>query len=110
MLQNGIIVFFVFGAFFRAAKEYQQNGFAWGGIGLLAFYIPSFVVPFVGVMLLTLFGADVRTAAGSLSLIGILGFVAGVASVIMVYNKLMDRAIAAQILNDERMSVRPDAE
>ena len=47
MLGNLIIAAILFGAFYRAAGEYNKNGFAWGFIGLAAF---ALVVPIMFVI------------------------------------------------------------
>jgi hypothetical protein len=104
MLGNAIIIFFVFGAYFRAAREYGKNGFAWGGIGLLAYYLPSFAIPAVAVLILGMFHVGDSVAIGSLSIAGLAGIAGSIAAVVVVYNKLMERAIDQQAALDARTS------
>jgi hypothetical protein len=79
---------FVFAAFFRAARECAKSGLAWGLIGLASFFIPYFAIPIFVAILIAI--AGVGGAASVMS--GLIGFAAAVATVIWVYNKLMDRA------------------
>jgi hypothetical protein len=104
MILNIIIFIVVFGAFFRAAREYGKNGFAWGFIGVAAFFVPDFLIPIVVAMILVLFGVGGEVAVGSIAITGLVGFVAAIGIVVMVYNKLMDRAIAQQAAIDARSS------
>jgi hypothetical protein len=100
VIGNAIIAFFVFGAFFRAAQQYNKNGVEWGAIGLASFFIPNFLIPFLAAILLTSIGAGRVDVAGWLSISAFIGFGAGVAIVIWVYNKLMERAIDGQAVLD----------
>jgi hypothetical protein len=100
MLSNFIIGFFVFAAFFRAAREYGKNGVAWGLIGLVSFFTVLFTATFFVATLLTLVGAG----NASLLISGLIGFVAAVATAMWVCNKLMERAIDKQAAIDSQAS------
>jgi hypothetical protein len=100
MLGNAIIAFIVFGAFMRAGQEYGKNGAAWGAIGVASFFVPSFIIPILVTLVLTLGGASRDAAVGAFTLTGLLGFAGGVLTAIWSYNKLMDRAIDAQAAKD----------
>jgi hypothetical protein len=102
MLGDVIIAFIVGGAFLRAGREYGNNGVAWGAIGLVSFFAPMFVIPFLVSFILALSGASRDIALGSFSLTGLLGFAAGIGAAVWTYNKLMERAIEAQAAKDAR--------
>ena len=98
MIGNFIIAFIVFGAFFRAAKEYNQSGFTWGAIGVTSYFVPNWII---------LFGVALAAGPGNggvLSLASIAGFVLSIVFVVWMYNKLMDRAIEAQAALDAQVS------
>lgn len=98
MIGNLIIAFIVFGAFFRAAKEYNQSGIKWGGIGVASFFVPNWIILFV----VTLAAGPAN--GGVLSLASLSGLVLSIVFVVWVYNKLMDRAIEAQAAYDAQVS------
>ena len=104
MLGNLIIAAILFGAFYRAAGEYNKNGFAWGLIGLAAFFVPYYVFTLVIVILLATVGAGNASIGGWFPLSALLGFVASVAIVVWTYNKLMDMAINEQAARDAQTS------
>jgi hypothetical protein len=103
---NLIITIIVFGAFFRAAREYSKNGVAWGLIGVAAYFIPQYVVLFaVGAIV---YATSDPTSSGSEFTIPLLaGFAAGVLCVIWTYNKLMERAIDEQAALAAKASAVP---
>ena len=105
MLGEIFIIAAIFGAFFRAAREYGANGFLWGGVGLASFYGTFFLV---SVAVGLAFGAV--SVLGMMALAPVAGFVAGVAAVIFAYNKLMDRAIQAQAMRDDAASSASSAQ
>jgi hypothetical protein len=104
MLGDLIIAAILFGAFYRAAGEYNKNGFAWGFIGLAAFFVPNYVFTLVIVILMATVGARNTSIGGWLPLSALLGFVASVTIVVWTYNKLMDRAINEQAARDAQAS------
>jgi len=104
MLGNLIIAAILFGAFYRAAGEYNKNGFAWGLIGLAAFFVPNYVFALVIVILVSTVGAGNASIGGWFSLSALLGFLASVAIVVWAYNKLMDVAINEQAAKDAQAS------
>jgi hypothetical protein len=101
---NLIIAAILFGAFYRAAREYNKNGFAWGFIGLAAFFAPNYVFTLVIVILLATLGSGNASIGGWFPLSALLGFVASVAIVVWTYNKLMDMAIKELAARDAQDS------
>jgi hypothetical protein len=109
MIADSIIACFVFVAFFRAAGEYQKNGVAWGFIGLASFFVPNFVIPFAVAVALSLAGAG-RAVLMGFTVAGLAGFVAGLVTVVWVYNKLMERAIEEQAARDAQSLAPADSQ
>lgn len=108
MIGDIIIACFICAAYFRAAKEYGKNGLAWALVGLASFFIPYFAIPICAAILLVLVGAG-HAAVMGVSIAGLVGFVAAVATVVWVYNKLMERAIDAQAALDSQASASRQA-
>jgi len=98
VIGNFIIAFIVFGAFFRAAKEYNHSGFQWGAIGVASYFVPNWIILFVVTI------AAGPGNGGVLSLASLAGFVLSIVFVVWMYNKLMDRAIEAQAALDSQVS------
>jgi hypothetical protein len=95
-MSNIIIGIIVFAAFARAAREYNKSAFAWGAIGLAAFFIPQFAIAFlVGMFFFAGRGA-------SLLLLG--DFIASAMIAAWTYNKLMNLAIDEMAARDAAAS------
>jgi hypothetical protein len=95
-----IIGTIIFVAFFRAAGEYKKNGWAWGGIGIASFFIPSLILPFLVTIVLTAAGAGKGPGQAAFSLAGLISFGLSLLTVVWTYNKLMELAIEAQAVRD----------